>query len=180
MDAFENIVAKYLEATGFWIRRSVKVNLTKEHKRTIKKHSMPRPEIDLVALNFKTNTLLLVEAKSYIDSPGVQFSGVSGGSLKDAKRYKLFTDNVARRIISKQLLKEYVAMGLANAETKVNYALVAGHVKRGDEPAIRKYFNKRGWYFVPPSDLRSKILELAKSNWEDDEITITAKIALRE
>ena len=35
MDHFESIIATLLEAEGYWVRRSFKVNLTQEEKRRI-------------------------------------------------------------------------------------------------------------------------------------------------
>lgn len=42
MDHFEGIVGMLLEAEGYWVRRSFKVNVTPEEKRAIGKHSIPR------------------------------------------------------------------------------------------------------------------------------------------
>lgn len=43
-DHFENIARTLLEAEGYWVAQSFKVNVTKEEKRQIGKHSIPRPE----------------------------------------------------------------------------------------------------------------------------------------
>ena len=72
MDHFESIIKTLLEAEGYWVRQSFKVNLTKEEKRQIGKPSIPRPEIDLLALHFARNEVLAFEAKSFLDSPGVK------------------------------------------------------------------------------------------------------------
>lgn len=55
MNAFEDIVAYYFEEEGYWVRKTVKVNISKEEKKLIGLPSMPRPEIDLVALKVKEN-----------------------------------------------------------------------------------------------------------------------------
>jgi len=55
MDHFESIIAMLLEAEGYWVRRSFKVNLTKAEKRKIGKPSIPRPEIDLLAFKSSRN-----------------------------------------------------------------------------------------------------------------------------
>ena len=72
MDHFESIISTLLEAEGYWVRRSFKVNVTKDEKRQIGKYSIPRPEIDLLALNFSANEVFALEAKSFLDSPGVK------------------------------------------------------------------------------------------------------------
>ncbi len=74
MDHFESIIATLLEAENYWIRRSFKVCLTKDEKRAIGKHSIPRPEIDLLAFNFVENEVLAIEAKSLLDSPGIKLA----------------------------------------------------------------------------------------------------------
>jgi len=61
MNAFEDIVKLYLEEKGYWVRQSVKVGISGDDKKALKLSTMPRPEIDLVALNMKENELLLVE-----------------------------------------------------------------------------------------------------------------------
>lgn len=38
MDPFEGLICTLLEAEGYWLRRSFKVNVSKEEKRAIGKH----------------------------------------------------------------------------------------------------------------------------------------------
>ena len=47
MDAFEEIVKLLLETKGYWVRQDVKVDFTKDDKKSLNNASMPRPEIDL-------------------------------------------------------------------------------------------------------------------------------------
>ena len=49
MDAFEQLVCQILSIKGFWVRPSFKVELTKEEKLAIGRHSVPRWELDIVA-----------------------------------------------------------------------------------------------------------------------------------
>jgi hypothetical protein len=49
MDSFEQVVAEILWREGYWVRTSVKVELTKEEKREIDLPSSPRWELDVVA-----------------------------------------------------------------------------------------------------------------------------------
>ena len=72
MDYFEGIIRTLLEHEGYWVRQAFKVNVSKEEKRDIGKHSIPRPEIDLLAFKPCANLILALEAKSYLDSPGVR------------------------------------------------------------------------------------------------------------
>ncbi len=65
MDAFEQVVSEILWIDGFWVRTSVKVDLTKEEKVRIGRPSSPRWELDIVGYSGRDNTLHVVECKSY-------------------------------------------------------------------------------------------------------------------
>ncbi len=71
MDAFESLVSEILRFKGYWVKTSLRINLTKDEKRRIGRPSNPRWELDVVAYGGKRNELLVVECKSYIDSRGV-------------------------------------------------------------------------------------------------------------
>lgn len=176
MDAFEDIVKRYLEKEGYWVRQSVKIHISKEDKVAIGTPSMPTPEVDLVALNVKENELLLIEAKSFLDSYGVYYEAVSDVKDKGAERYKLFTNNTFRERVTKRLKEQFLSQGLINRETKINYALVAGHIHSGNEEPIAKYFSKRGWRLFTPNQIKEFIKGLASRGWENDLVTITTKL----
>jgi len=179
MNAFEDIVRLYLEEKGYWVRQSVKVNISKQDKRDIGTFSMPRPEIDLVALNVKENELLLIEVKSLLDSYGVYFEAVSDEKDELAKRYRLFTNSNFRNIVTKRLREEYLKQGLINENTKINYALAAGNIHSSkDEAKIRGYFSKQKekWILFSPKQIKDKIKGLSKKGWEDNLIIMTAKL----
>lgn len=72
MDYFESIIKTLLESESYWVRQSFKVNLTKEEKRNVGKHTIPRPEIDLLAYKSNQNKVLAIEVKSFLDSSGVK------------------------------------------------------------------------------------------------------------
>lgn len=189
MNAFEDIVKLYLEEEGYWVRQSVKVSkITKEDKRELKNPTMPTPEIDLVALHFRRNELVLIEAKSYLDSYGVYYEAVTGNVTKkyeekDAKRYRLLNDDKFRKVVTERLKEDYFEKGLINQKTKINYGLAAGNIKYPeDEQRIREHFSKQNekWILFSPKDIKQKIKKLSDKGWEDNLVTITAKLILRE
>jgi len=182
MNAFENIIAQYLEAEGYWVRQAVKVEISKEDKKSIGLPTMPRPEIDIVALNVKKNELLLVEVKSYLDSYGVYFEAISDKNDPLANRYRLFTDDKLREIVTKRLREEYLEQGLINKNTEVNYALAAGHIHFPEDVSkIRDHFSKKkeNWILFSPEEIKEKVKELAEKGWEDNPVTMTAKLILK-
>lgn len=179
MNAFEEIIKQYLEAEDYWVRQSVKVEISKEDKKAIGLSTMPRPEIDLVALNVEQNELLLVEVKSFLDSYGVWYEAVAGEDEKHKNRYRLFTDSKFREVVTRRLREEYLKRGLINERTKINYALAAGNIHSlADESKIREYFAKpeRGWKLFSPKDIKDKIKKFAQKGWEDNVVTMTAKL----
>ncbi len=185
MNAFEDIVKLYLEEQGYWVRQSVKVDISIENKRKLGTPSMPRPEIDLVAYKAESNELLLVEVKSLLDSYGVHFNAVVGekGSKadeKDARGYKLFNNKKWTGIVSKRLKEEYMKAGLINEETVLNYALAAGKIHGGvegdDEKKLVDYFKKKRWILFTPDDIKTTIKSFSEKGWEDNIIVFTAKL----
>ena len=48
MDAFEELAADLFRSEGCWARTGVRLDLTREEKLRIGRHSSPRWEIDLV------------------------------------------------------------------------------------------------------------------------------------
>jgi Holliday junction resolvase-like predicted endonuclease len=180
MNAFEDIVKLYLEEEGYWVRQSVKVHkITKEDKRNLKNPSMPTPEIDIVAYKAKKNELLLVEVKSLLHSYGVHFEAVSGIAQEEGKRYKLFTNDLFRQIITDRLTEEYLQLGLINTTTTIKYALAAGKIhSEWDETNIVKHFSdpKRQWILFSPKQIKDKIKEFANKGWEDNVVIMTAKL----
>ena len=162
MNAFEDIVKLYLEEEGYWVRPSVKIEISKDDKKALGLSTMPRPEIDLVALNVRENELVLVEVKSFLDSQGVFWENVCDekGDYVYAKRYRLFTNKEFRKIVTKRLRQEYQRRGLINEKTKINYALAVGKFHSSkDEGKIREHFSKRGrdWKLFSPTDIKNRI-----------------------
>jgi hypothetical protein len=176
MNAFEDVVKRYLEEGGYWVRQSVKIEITPEDKRAIGTYSMPRPEIDLVALNVERNELLLVEAKSYLDSYGVYYEAIADPTDKGAARYKLFTNEVFRQIVTDRLREQYLKRGLIKNDVNVNYCLAAGNIHYGNEKPIANYFRQKGWKLIAPDQIRDFIKQLATKGWEDDLVTMTVKL----
>lgn len=76
MDAFEQVVAEILWTQGYWVRTSVKVNLTKAEKMHIDRSTSPRWELDVVAYSAQTNVINVVECKSYFKLAGRPSRGI--------------------------------------------------------------------------------------------------------
>jgi len=142
---------------------------------------MPRPEIDLVALKVSRNELLLVEAKSYLDSYGVYYEAVCTENDQNSYRYSLVTKELFRNVVTKRLKEEYVRHGLIYPDTRVNNALAAGNIHSGNESALAEHFSEpeRGWMLFTPSMIKKKIRDLSGKGYEDNLITVTAKLTLR-
>lgn len=179
MDHFESIIATLLEAEGYWVRRSFKVNVTKEEKRQIGKHSIPRHEIDLLALHLDRNEVLALEAKSFLDSVGVKLSQLSEEHEVPEGRYKLFTSKRYREIVLSRLRQDLVASGMANPNTKISLGLAAGKVYQGQAGSIHELMTKKEWLFWSPEDIKQKVTALAEHGYENDPAIITAKILMR-
>ena len=180
MDHFENIIKTLFEHEGYWIRQSFKVNVTKQEKRDIGKHSIPRPEIDLLAFNQNENHIHAMEAKSYLDSHGVRFDELAKIHEIPEGRYKLFTCKNYREIVFNRLKQDLIAAKMANKETTITLGLVAGNVYQSRSDDIRNLFDENGWLFWSPEDVRDKVNALALLGYENEPSIITAKILMRK
>lgn len=179
MDHFESIISTLLEADGYWVRRSFKVNLEPKEKREIGKPSIPRPEIDLLALHFSRNEVIAFEAKSYLDSPGVKLAELLKEHDVPEGSYKLFTSERYRRIVLRRLRRELIESGMADSHTKILLGLAAGKVYQNQSDAIRKFMEKKKWRFWSPEEIKDRVTALAKHRYENAPAIITAKILMR-
>jgi hypothetical protein len=179
MDAFESIVAAIVQRQGYWTATSVKVPLSKAEKRRIGRFSAPRWELDLVAHKPSANEVLIVECKSFIDSPGVRVATFQGARLEDQKRYKLFFEPTLRRVVLNRLSAQLVQAGLSRPNPRMTLCLAAGKIK-GDPEALRKHFDRKGWRLFDPAYLRGELHGLRDEGYENSVAAVVAKLLLRE
>lgn len=180
MDSFESVVATILERDGYWVKSTFKVELTKEEKREIGRPSSPRWELDLVAYKGSTNKLLVVECKSYLDSPGVRCRGVDGSNPNDAKRYKLFNDDTLRRVVFKRLTKQLEESGACDQSPTIVLALAAGKIATEDDRIkLQQYFDTNGWILFDSIWLKDKLKKISKDGYENAVASVVAKLLVR-
>jgi hypothetical protein len=180
LDAFEQLVSEILWMEGYWVRTSVKVELTKEEKRQIGRHSSPRWEIDIVAYNGRDNLLRVVECKSYFDSVGVRASSFDGSNPDHAKRYKLFNDPELRRVVFNRLCLQLTESGACREAPDIRVSLAAGKVRNdSDRKSIRAHFETQGWELWDEPWLRERLQTMAKQGYENQVSAVVAKLLLR-
>jgi hypothetical protein len=180
MDAFEQLVSEILWMRGYWVRTSVKVELTKEEKREIGRHSSPRWELDVVGYNARDNTLLIVECKSYIDSVGVRASAFDGSNPEHAKRYKLFNEPDLRRVVLKRLALQFTQIGACREAPIIRLALACGRIRNdADRATIHAYFERMHWELWDEPWLRRHLQAMANQGYENQISAVVAKLLLR-
>jgi hypothetical protein len=179
VDYFEGIIKTLLEHEGYWVRQSFKVNLTKQEKRDIGKHSIPRPEVDILAFKPESNIVIAFEAKSYLDSPGVKLSELGQSFEIPEGRYKLFTCENYRNIVFNRMKQDLIDFGMGTSNTQITLGLAAGNVYQSKSDEIRSMFKKRSWEFLSPEDIRDKVTQLAAKGYENEPSIITTKILMR-
>ena len=176
MDAFEDIIAGLFRQQGYWTRLSYKVDLSKEEKVAIDKPSSPRPEIDILAYKPTVNELLWIECKSYLDSYGVRFESFNGQEAKGADRYKVFTRDFYREVVTRRLVEQLMQESLVLDGVTVKYGLVAGRVYPKSRVALKQHFDERGWLLFDDTWIKDKLRDLAKLGYENDVAIIVAKL----
>ena len=181
MDAFEQVVASLLERDGFWLRSSVKVELTKEEKRSIGRASSPRWELDLIAYKGSTNELWIVECISYLDSGGVGMSAFDGSNPKFANRFKLFNEASLLKIVQARLCDQLVESGACRAKPSVRLVLAAGRVATDKQRVdLHALFKKNGWLLWDEDELKSRLTALADESYENAVASVVSKILVRK
>jgi hypothetical protein len=181
MDAFEQVVSEMLWMDGFWVQTSVKVNLTPKEKEIVGKRTMPRPELDIVAYRGRDNLLYVVECKSYLNSRGVTFAGLSGADAVTAGRYKLFSDAKPklREVVLNRLRAQLTESGACPSipASNVRLCLACGHIASKDNRSkLRKHFEDRKWELWDEDWLREHLKKMAKSKYENQISHVVAKL----
>jgi len=180
LDAFEQLVSEILWMSGYWVRTSVKVDLTREEKREIGRHSSPRWELDIVGYSARENMLLVVECKSYMDSTGVRASAFDGSNPEYAKRYKLFNEPDLRRVVFKRLAMQFTGIGACLEAPTIRMALACGKIRNEtDRTTIRAHFEAQGWDLWDESWLRVNLQRMADQGYENQISAVVAKLLLR-
>jgi len=178
VDSFESIVKTIFENKGYWVKTSFKVDLTKEEKRKIGRPSSPRWELDVVAYKGGGNELLVIECKSYLDSPGVKAEGLKNGKYRE--RYKLFNEETLRNVVFARLILQLVESGSCQKSTKVKLCLAAGKVATDkDRVAISEHFKTKGWEFYSDEWMKKELVNLSESGYENEVAMVATKLLTR-
>jgi len=180
MDAFEQVVGEILWREGYWVRTSVKVELTKDDKRAIGLPSSPRWELDVVAYRARDNHLKVVECKSYLDSPGVKLRGFDASNEKDASRFKLFNKPKLRQVVFDRLRHQFADSGACLPNATVKLCLACGRIASdADREGLRKHFGEQGWELWDEEWLRNRLNHMASGGYENQVSAVVAKLLLR-
>lgn len=178
IDAFEQLAADIFWNEGYWVRTSVKVELTREEKIRIGRHSTLRWEIDLIAYRATTNELLALECKSYLDSGGVHAAHFEPGA-KYAHRYKLFHDALLRETVLERLRLQCVERCLCPANVTVHLGLIYGHATKTNAALLKLKFEEAGWALYDDDWLFGHLEQMAAGSYENSTATVVAKMLLR-
>ena len=178
MDAFEQLAADIFWNEGYWVRTSVKVELTREDKIRIGRHSAPRWEIDLIAYRATTSELLALACKSYLDSGGVHAAHFTPNH-KLAGRYKLFHDDVLRATVLGRLRLQLVEQGFCPADVRIRLGMVYAHATPSNAAALKLRFQERDWDLYDADWLVRRLGHLADGSYENSTAAVVVKLLLR-
>ena len=180
VDSFETVLVNILEAQGYWVRPSFKVELTKEDKKKMLLPSCPRWELDTLAYKANTNTLLILECKSYLDSPGVKYASFGPGAEVAKSRYKLFLNPLIREVVFARLVDQLATGGMCAPSPTVTLALAAGHfASDADRNWTRDLFVKNNWLLWDEEWIYQRLIELAASDYQNQVSSVVSKLILR-
>ncbi len=179
MDAFESIVGTILRLEGYWTHHLYHVPLTSQEKRYLERPSMPRPELDLVAYRPASNELLVVECKSFLNSPGVRASAFNDKSDPFFKRYKLFNNQPLWETVCKALVRDLRKFGACRPDPAVELCLAAGHIAtEKDRVKLHELFDEHGWRLIDDIEIAERLKAASKTAYADDVAILAAKILI--
>jgi len=165
---------------GYWVRTSVKVELTKEEKRQIGRPSSPRWELDVVAYCGRDNLLKIVECKSYLDSRGVALRAFDGSGDRSAERFKLFADDLLRAVVFERLKLQFAESGACRPNAKVKLCLACGRIATdADRAGLHKHFVEMGWELWDEPWLKGRLKRMSDQGYENQVSAVVAKLLLR-
>lgn len=177
MDAFENLMALLLRREGYWTTTSYRVDLDKGQKRAIGRHSTPRWELDVLAYRGSKNEVLVVECKSFLDSPGVIFRN---GVFEPEERYKLFSEPHLRDVVLGQLGVQLHWDGLCRASPTIRLGLATGKIaSKSDRDGLAEHFQANGWELYTDRRIRELLERTAKAGYENEIALVATKILTR-
>jgi len=179
LDAFEQVVSEILWRDGFWVRTSVKVELTAEDKIAIGRRSSPRWELDVVAYRALDNLLRVIECKSYLDNPGVGGNWLDGTNVKAAGRYKLFSEPNLRATVLARLRAQFVDSGLCRPNPKIELCLACGKIQENARKPLASHFETNNWTLLDEEWLRTRLQKMADGGYENQVSAVVAKLILR-
>ena len=165
---------------GYWVRTSVKVDLTKEEKVLIGRPSSPRWELDIVAYRGRDNLLRVVECKSYLDSRGVALRAFDGSDAKFAERFKLFSDEQLRSVVFGRLRKQFADSRACAPDQTVKLCLACGRIATdADREGLHKHFAEKGWELWDKAWLRQRLQAMSERGYENQVSAVLSKLLLR-
>jgi hypothetical protein len=179
LDSFETIIKTIFEKQGYWVKTSFKVELTKEEKRKIDRPSTPRWELDVIAYKANVKEILVIECKSYLDSPGVKLADFKNGKWKN--RYKLFNERKLREVVFNRLLLQLIQSGSCTKYSTVKLCLAAGKVaSKTDREKISEHFKNKSWIFFSDEWIKNELINLSNTDYENEVSIVTTKILSRK
>ena len=177
VEALERIVGELLRLDGYWVHHSYKVKLETEDKHRLGTPTMPEPELDLVAYQGSSNTVVVVECKNFLDSAGVQFRSFIDSEHRSAGRYKLFNQRERREIVFDRLKSQLLTARLVAAEPEVTLGLAASKFKsEEDRELITAHFNERGWELWDDAWLLCGLRKMAKGGYGNSTVRTVARV----
>lgn len=177
MDAFEQIVDTILRLDGYWTHRLFHVELTKREKHRLGLPTMPRPELDIIAYRPKSNELLVVECKSFLDSDGVRARAFKHDGNRFSRRFKLFVGRRLWNVVRSALVRELRARGACRPRPAVRLCLAAGRIASDrDRQMLHRLFDRRGWRLIDDVEIAERLAKAVEEGYTDDVAILAAKI----
>lgn len=159
-EAFEEVVAVLLEASGYWVKRNVKIHLSSSQQTQLGLKS-GACELDVVAVRLtEPQEVLVVECKGFARSGGVNWNTFAPPNppITRRHRYKLFWSKPMRDAVTDLLKSNQITPNLPHV-----YCLASAATKSSDHQKIESHLQTDGMRLLDRAWLTNRLTHLGGS-----------------
>ncbi len=136
---------RFLVNQGYWFRRACTIVLTKADRDAINEPYLADPIIQVLGYSPHSNELLWIEP---LTKRGIAtVAAFTGKDDEGASRYKLFTDQPYRELLSRRLSEQMLKAELVQPGVVIRHGLLS-HIDATSLDELQRLFQENNWVLL--------------------------------